>query len=472
MVSDIEMVDSRNLPNSWRTTDNIGNRKRGLPFRFPYVGSFSQQLAEWFIRVYSNEKDTILDPFSGRGTVAMQSLWNGRNIVCNDMSPYSNTLCHSVLYTPFMSDVINTLDSIESHIRKLGTDVSIDYLGKGDKDDIALLYHPDTFVDILRLRSYLNDHDALLNLNNNDSIYTDTYNHEIVMFIRMVMSQLILHSSENLSFNGVKIRGSDNTNVKSLLRYYSKMRVEPVKVDIFERMRSYINKMDLDSFDIKNKFDLLDRKIINCDARRLLLPDKCIDGVITSPPYFDVLNYGMATWARLWVLKNIGDPTINSVDRIETSKYGGIHCSEDYGRNYDRLTDMSGSTVANPGRYSTFTGEYLRELYRVLKDDSFAVIVVGDYGNKKKVDAWRIVADRSILFGFKPVLVIIDELDKSQKSSSQFSQKHGGGKNDNDMIVILYKGNYEMKNNPISINFRWNEKIVDPKQKGIIDAWG
>lgn len=464
MASDIEMIDSRNLPNSWRTTDNIGNRRRGLPFRFPYVGSFSQQLAEWFIRVYSNEKDTILDPFSGRGTVAMQSLWNGRNMVCNDMSPYSNTLCHSVLYTPFMSDVINTLDDIKSHIEKSDVSISTDYLGKGDKDDVALLYHPNTFMNILKLRNYLNDPDIF--------IHTDVYTHEIIMFLRMVVSQLILHSSENLSFNGVKIRGSDNTNVKSLLRYYGKMRIEPAEVDIFERVRSYISKMDLDSFDIKSKFGLLDRKIINCDARRLSLPDKCIDGVITSPPYFDVLNYGMATWARLWILDNIGDPMINSVDRIETSKYGGIHCSEDYGKNYDRLTDMSGSTVANPGRYSAFTGEYLKELYRVLKDDSFAAIVVGDYGNKKKVDAWRIVVDRSVLFGFRPVLVIIDELDKSQKSSSQFSQKHGGGKNDNDIIVVLYKGNYEVKNNPISINFRWNEKIADPRQKCIIDAWG
>ena len=463
MASDIEMIDSRNLPNSWRTTDNIGNRKRGLPFRFPYVGSFSQQLAEWFIRVYSNERDTILDPFSGRGTVAMQSLWNGRNIICNDMSPYSNTLCHSVLFPPHISDVIAFLDGLIIHMNNESYS-DIDYLGKGDKDDVALLYHPNTFMNILKLRNYLNDPDIL--------IHTDTYTHEIIMFLRMVVSQLILHSSESLSFNGVKIRGSDNTNVKSLLRYYSKMRIEPVEVDIFERMKSYINKMDLDSFNIKDKFDLLDRKIINCDARRLSLPDKCIDGVITSPPYFDVLNYGMATWARLWILDNIGDPMINSVDRIETSKYGCIHRSEDYGKNYDRLTDMSGSTVANPGRYSAFTGEYLKELYRVLKDDSFAAIVVGDYGNKKKVDAWRIVADRSILFGFRPVLVIIDELDKSQKSSSQFSKKHGGGKNDNDMIVILYKGNYQMKNSPISINFRWNEKIVDPVQKGIIDAWG
>lgn len=42
----IKMVNSRELPNTWRTLDNkIGNpKRRGLPFKYLYVGSFSQAL--------------------------------------------------------------------------------------------------------------------------------------------------------------------------------------------------------------------------------------------------------------------------------------------------------------------------------------------------------------------------------------------------------------------------------------------
>ncbi len=75
------IINSKDLPNSWR----IGNfRQRSLPFRFPYIGAFSQAQAEWFIKVFSNPDDIILDVFSGRGTVAMQGLWNYRHVICNE----------------------------------------------------------------------------------------------------------------------------------------------------------------------------------------------------------------------------------------------------------------------------------------------------------------------------------------------------------------------------------------------------
>ena len=61
----IPIVNSRNLPNTWRILDDkLGNfRDRGLPFKFPYVGAFSQSVSEYFIRVYSNPGDTVFEPF-------------------------------------------------------------------------------------------------------------------------------------------------------------------------------------------------------------------------------------------------------------------------------------------------------------------------------------------------------------------------------------------------------------------------
>src|SRR3990167_5094213 len=61
----IPIVNSRDLPNTWRILDDkLGNfRDRGLPFKYPYVGAFSQSISEWFIRVYSNPGDTIFEPF-------------------------------------------------------------------------------------------------------------------------------------------------------------------------------------------------------------------------------------------------------------------------------------------------------------------------------------------------------------------------------------------------------------------------
>jgi intein/homing endonuclease/DNA modification methylase len=410
---------------------------------------------------------------SGRGTVAMQALWNERHVICNDLSPFSNILCHSILWTPYMKDVKKYLKLLEDYILEGRCNASEEYAGKGSKEDIASIYHPDSFKQIIKLRNTLNSEDIMLGLG--DSLFgiTDndkdrTYRHEIIMFLRMVMSQCMLNSNLDTSFNKIKIRGSDNTSIKGLLRYFQTMGQSPEYVNIFNSMKLYIDKMDLDSQGIKDKFGKLKRNLISCDARKLTLPDKCADMVLTSPPYFSVLDYGKSNWIRFWTINNIGDPLVkNVINKIDSSNSSEIH-----GKIYDKATDSTGSTVANPLGYSMFTGHYLRELYRILKDDSVAIIVVGDYGNKGKVDAWRIVADRATVFHFKPALVIMDKLNKDLKSSSQFNSKQGGGKNDYDVCVVLYKGKYERKNNPEDIDFRWNAKFTDNEQTDIESAWG
>ncbi len=479
----IPIVNSRELKNTWRILDDkLGNfRDRGLPFKFPYVGAFSQSVAEFFIRVYSNPGDTVIEPFGGRGSTAMQALWHGRNIIINDLSPYSNVLCHSILFTPYMKDVISFIDMLEEYINSDKCNISTEYAGKGSDNDVAKLYHKKTFEKLIRLRNILNDHNVLLGFR--DDLFGDigleyeddpkllhTYRHEIVMFTRMAMSQLMLHSSQDMSFNGIKTRGTDNTYIKGILRYYDSLGESPRDVDIFENMIHYVDHMGLDELGVKNKFGKLKRKMISCDARKLDLPDKCADIVVTSPPYYANLNYGMANWLRIWSIGGIGDPLVGG--HIDSGVMETKDNSEIYGKTYDRITDRAGGTVDNPMSYSGFTGQYLHELYRVLKDDAVAIIVVGDYGNKKKVEAWRLVTDRAEIFGFKPVMVIMDELNKQTKSSTQFQAKHDGGKNDFDVCVVLYKGNYKQRNNSEDIDFRWGSKFVDGNQLDIESAWG
>jgi DNA modification methylase len=463
---DTPIIDSKDLANSWKTVgDREGNyRTRGLPFRYLYIGSFSQALAEYFIRVYSNVGDAILDPFSGRGTVAMQALYHQRNVICNDLSAYSNTLCHSILYLPHMADVVNYIDELELYINKNYGEISAEYYGKGEENDVAKLYHPETFGKIVRLKNTLNSKKFLFGRGLGK--FSAEYEHEVVMFIRAVITQLILASS--LSFNGLKVRGTDNTSVKGILRYFVALKEKPQQVDIFENMKIYVNKMNLDGLGLRNKLVSLNRRMISCDAKMLDIPSGSVDGVITSPPYFKVLSYGKSNWARLWTLDNIGDPLIKTL----LPKVKESDSSEIYGKLYDKVTDHTFSTKDNAQQYSSFTGFYLKEIYRVLKNDAFAVIIVGDYGSKKKMEAWKLVKDRAELFGFKTNMVIMDRLNVDTKSSSQFNVNEGGGKNDYDVCIVLYKGKYEIKNNPKDIDFRWKQRFADSSQRDIEAAWG
>lgn len=72
--------------------NNIFRYKVGLnnssndPFVFQHPATFPERLAEDHIRSWSNEGDTVLDPFSGSGTTAKMAKINQRNYIGIDIS--------------------------------------------------------------------------------------------------------------------------------------------------------------------------------------------------------------------------------------------------------------------------------------------------------------------------------------------------------------------------------------------------
>jgi hypothetical protein len=50
--------------------------------------------------------------------------------------------------------------------------------------------------------------------------------------------------------------------------------------------------------------------VIGCDARRLDIPTGGVDLVITSPPFFDTIDYEDANWLRRWFLHDEGESKI------------------------------------------------------------------------------------------------------------------------------------------------------------------
>lgn len=59
-----------------------------------------------------------------------------------------------------------------------------------------------------------------------------------------------------------------------------------------ERMYARVPKID----------PTLPRMVLKEDTRKLSLSDESIDAIISSPPYFDALDYGRDNRLRLWFL--------------------------------------------------------------------------------------------------------------------------------------------------------------------------
>ena len=110
-----------------------------------YRACFKPQLPNFFIRLLTKQKDIVYDPFSGRGTTAIEAALLNRNIAANDINPLSEILTAPRLNPPFLKEVELRLKEISLN-RKSKADI-----------DLTMFYYPDTEGEIVSLKSYLTE---------------------------------------------------------------------------------------------------------------------------------------------------------------------------------------------------------------------------------------------------------------------------------------------------------------------------
>src|SRR5919202_4004049 len=109
-----------------------------------YRACFKPQLPVYFIERLSTEGDLVYDPFSGRGTTAVEAALLGRRVIANDINPLSAIFARPRLEVPHVSEVDARLSAIdlEQRVRPVL--------------DLSMFFHPDTERELLNLRAYLN----------------------------------------------------------------------------------------------------------------------------------------------------------------------------------------------------------------------------------------------------------------------------------------------------------------------------
>src|SRR6187397_788618 len=74
-----------------------------------YLASFPAALTHAFIARYSRPGDVVLDPFSGRGTTALQACAEGRIGVGSDLNPFAHLLTAAKLQPPTRAEAATRL---------------------------------------------------------------------------------------------------------------------------------------------------------------------------------------------------------------------------------------------------------------------------------------------------------------------------------------------------------------------------
>ena len=114
-----------------------------------YHGMFPAKLAHYFIQRYTRPSGVVLDPFSGRGTVALQARVEGRRGISNDLSPLAYVLTRAKANAPSYAAANEFLKSLESSYRRA------DYRDVDVSPDIRMLYHENTLPQLVYLRNAL-----------------------------------------------------------------------------------------------------------------------------------------------------------------------------------------------------------------------------------------------------------------------------------------------------------------------------
>lgn len=249
-----------------------------------YHGMFPAKVAHYFIQRYSHPGDVVLDPFSGRGTMALQARAEGRKVISNDLNPLAYVLSHAKSDPPSWEEIHAFLGGLEidyKSSKRATPDVS---------PDIRMLYHENTLKQLCYIRQRLL------------SKRITAWAREEFMLAGALAG--IMHGSwrrDNTSqYLSISMPNTFSMSPTYVEKFIQEKGLKKIDQDVFERLRDKIARLYLD--DTAG----VTGKAYHADAARLLgsknVRPGSVDLIVTSPPYLQVVNYGTANWIRLWLL--------------------------------------------------------------------------------------------------------------------------------------------------------------------------
>jgi DNA modification methylase len=311
-----------------------------------YHGMFPAKVAHHFIQRYSTPGDVVLDPFSGRGTTALQARVEGRRTICNDLNPLAYVLSRAKADPPSWDQARSFLDGLEKAYKKANQDEP------DVPDDIRMLYHDNTLKQICFIRGRLLGKDVL------------AWNREEFMIGGALAG--IMHGSwrrdDTSQYLSISMPNTFSMSPAYVEKFIRENRLKKIDQDVFERLRDKLARLYLD--DITGAVGTAHQM----DAAALLkgrsIKPHSVDLVLTSPPYLQVVNYGTSNWIRLWLL---------GVDEVGRERGAGrrkLNEALDHRHTYSSYCDFMLRTVHG--------------IQRVLKRDGVAVLVIGDVADPGK----------------------------------------------------------------------------------------
>jgi DNA modification methylase len=365
----------------WTNKQRGGNSIQEISYR----ACFKPQLPEYFLSRYSKPGDLVLDPFSGRGTTAVESALLGRIPISNDINPISKILTEPRLTPPKITEIQNRLSTIPTDTAEA-------------EIDLSMFYEKRTEREIISLRNYL------------AARKEEKKEDGIDKWIRMVATNRLSGHSRGF-FSVYTLPPNQAATQEEQIRINRRLNQEPeyrnTKQIILKKSRTLLKDMTPDIrmklFDISKNAIFLERDSRNLEE----IKDNYVDITITSPPFINLVDYVKDNWLRLWF--NCYD-SVKFKDKVTILK---------------KLSD-----------WSDFIKETLRELYRVTKYSGHVAFEVGE---TKNANLSEIVYALGKEVGFSHLLTFINTQTFTKTSNIWGVDNNKKGTNTNQIVLFQKK---------------------------------
>lgn len=322
-----------------------------------YPARFIPQIPKTFIKLFTKETDTVVDPMCGCGTTNVEAFLNNRNSIGNDFNPLAclitkvKTRIISVEHIKILSKKIGELQRlVDSDHRRY------EYQKKLPRRNISNLFNREMINELCMIK------DGLDELKSKEDIY------ELGL---AALSSTIWSFIENE--NGIDIFDSFHRKINMMVNIINELRIQLKKIPSV--------------------------KIIKGDARNLEIDSNLADLIVTSPPYVNALDYyRVHMYNMLWLGMDNGHFKKHEIGGHSHFIMNRFRLLSEY------LGDMLRSMI---------------EMNRILKRGALCVIVVGNSSLEYElIESHKFFKDFSRLIGFQHIKTYFRNIDVTRKYTS------------------------------------------------------
>ena len=322
-----------------------------------FAAKFPPQLPRAFIRGMTSPGDVVLDPMMGSGTSIVESLLEGRIGIGLDIDPLA-LLLTQVKTTPMNIDDLQSAGSeVISQANILLSEKSL------IENHLTSVYeaHTKEFLNYWFLETTQYELAALI------LAIQQVDNSSFRRFLELIFSSIIITKSGGVS----KARDLAHSRPHLDKNKIPKNAIEQFSI----RLRKSFTSIAQIKQNSTTAFP------INSDARKIPFADNSIDLIVTSPPYANAIDYMRAhKFSLVWLGRSITD-----LSELRSKYIGSEHLSKvPYFTFPDSITNICQQLNEIDGHKASILEKYfmemisvLSEIYRVLRPNSAAIIIVG-----------------------------------------------------------------------------------------------